>query len=81
MKKELATGFLIGVLLYLFIFGVRVLKVLIKGRWRFDIIGHGLYVTFSSPAFVVQQVSILILCIAGSMTLYYFYKKGYFLQK
>ncbi len=81
MKKELVIGFFIGIVLYLFIFGVRVLKVLIRGRWRFDMIRHGLYNTFSEPKFVLSQVLILVLCVVGSMTLYYFYKEGYFFQK
>ena len=81
MKKEFVTGFFIGILLYLFIFGIRVLKVLIRGRWRFDMIRHGLYNTFNQPEFVLSQISILILCVVGSMTLYYFYKEGYFFHK
>jgi len=81
MKKEFITGFFIGILLYIFIFGVKVLKVLIKGRWRFSMIRYGLYNTFNEPGFVITQVSILILCVIGSMTLYYFYKEGYFFQK
>lgn len=81
MKKEFITGFFIGILLYIFIFGAKVLKVLIKGRWRFDMIRHGLYNTFNELGFVITQVSVLILCVVGSMTLYYFYKEGYFFQK
>ena len=81
LKKEFVTGFFIGVVLYLFIFGVRVLKVLIRGRWRFDMIRHGLFNTFNEPWFVLSQLLILVLCVVGSMTLYYFYKEGYFFQK
>ena len=76
-KRVLVAGFFIGTILYLFIFGVRVLKVLIKGRWRFSMIQSGLFKTFNNPAFVLQQLLIIVLCIAGSMTLYYFYKKGW----
>ncbi len=81
MRKEFITGFFIGVVLYLFIFGIRVLKVLIRGRWRFDMIRHGLFNTFNEPKFVVGQLLILVLCVVGSMTLWYFYKEGYFFQK
>jgi len=81
MKKEFIIGFFIGILLYLFIFGIRVIKVLIRGRWKFDMIRHGLYNTFNQPGFVLSQVSILILCVVGSMTLYYLYKNGYFFHK
>lgn len=81
MKKEFVTGFFIGILVYSFIFGIRVLKVLIKGGWKFGMIGHGLFKTFSDPKFVIVQLLILILCVAGSITLYYFYKKGFFFQK
>ena len=81
MKKEFITGFFIGILLYIFIFGIRVIKVLIRGRWRFDMIRHGLFNTFNDAGFVLSQLLILILCVAGSMTLYYFYKEGYFFQK
>ena len=81
MKKEFVTGFFIGILLYTLIFGAKVLKVLIKGRWRFDMISYGLDTTFSDPVFVSSQFIILVLCVAGSITLYHFYKKGYFFQK
>ena len=77
MKRDFVTGFFIGIALYSLIFGVKVLKVLIKGRWRFDMIRYGLYDTFNDPVFVVSQVLIIILCVTGSMTLYHFYKKGY----
>lgn len=81
MKKEFTIGFFIGILLYLFIFGIRVIKVLIKARWKFNIIQKGLFKTFNDPRFILTQLLILILCVAGSMTLYYYYKKGYFFQK
>ncbi len=80
-KKNLVIGFFIGVFLYLLIFGARVLKVLIKGRWKFNMIQHGLFKTFNEPAFVLEQLLLIVLCVAGSMTLYYYYKKGYFFQK
>lgn len=78
MKKEFITGFFIGIVIYIFIFGTRVLKVLIRGRWRFDMIRHGLFNTFNDPAFVLTQLVILVLCVVGSITIYYFYKEGYF---
>jgi hypothetical protein len=78
MKKSFVIGFFIGIGLYLFIFGIRVMKVLIKGRWRFDMIRHGLFNTFNDPGFVLSQFLILLLCVVGSITLYYFYKEGYF---
>ena len=81
MKKEFVIGFFIGVAVYLFIFGIRVVKVLIKARWKFDIVRHGLFNTFNDPGFVLSQLLILVLCVVGSATLYYFYKEGYFFQK
>jgi len=78
IEKELIHGFFIGIGLYILIFGARVLKVLIKSRWKFDIIRIGLSKTFNDPGFVITQLLILILCVAGSMGLYYFYKQGYF---
>jgi len=81
MRKDFVIGFFIGIGVYLFIFGIRVVKVLIKGRWRFDMIRHGLFNTFNDPGFVITQLLILLLCVVGSITLYYFYKEGYFFQK
>ena len=81
MKKDFVIGFFIGVAVYLFIFGIRVVKVLIKARWKFDIVRHGLFNTFNDPGFVLSQLLILVLCVVGSATLYYFYKEGYFFQK
>lgn len=81
MKKDFVMGFFIGILLYLFIFGIRVVKVLVKSRWKFDMIRHGLFNTFNEPGFVISQLLILILCVVGSMALYYLYKNGYFFQK
>ena len=81
MKKEFVIGFFIGVAVYLFIFGIRVVKVLIKARWKFDIVRHGLFNTFNDPGFVLSQLLILVLCVVESATLYYFYKEGYFFQK
>ena len=81
MRKEFVIGFFIGILLYLFTFGVRVIKVLIRAKWKFNMIQHGLFNTFNEPGFVLRQILILILCVAGSMTLYYFYKMGYFRNK
>jgi hypothetical protein len=78
MNKSLITGFFIGVLLYIFIFGMRVIKVLIRARWNFEMIQHGLYNTFSEPFFAIGQIITLILCIAGSITLYYYYRAGFF---
>jgi len=81
LKKELITGFFIGILLYIFIFGIRVLKVLIKSNWKFSMIQKGLFKTFNDPLFALSQFLILVLCVAGSVTVYYFYKKGYFWEK
>ena len=81
MKKSFVTGFFIGVALYLFIFGIRVVKVLIKARWKFHMIQAGLFKTFNDPGFVITQLLIFMLCVVGSVTLYYFYKEGYFFQK
>ncbi|MBW2975372.1 hypothetical protein KY366_06655 [Candidatus Woesearchaeota archaeon] len=81
MEKELVTGFFIGVVLYTLIFGARVIKVLVRARWNFSMIRHGISNTFNDPRFVLIQVFTLALCTAGSITLYYFYKKGYFFQK
>ena len=76
--KDLVIGFFIGILCYIFIFGIRVVKVLVRSRWRFDMIRYGLFSTFNDLVFVLSQLLILLLCVAGSMTLYYYYKKGYF---
>ena len=81
MKKEMIIGFFIGIGIYMFTIGIRVLKVLIRAKWNFSMIQHGLYTTFNDPVFVINQVLILILCVAGSITVYYYYKKGYFFQK
>ena len=81
MKKDFVSGFFIGIVIYLFIFGIRVIKVLVKSGWKFDMIRHGLFNTFNDVVFVLSQLLILVLCVAGSMTLYYYYKKGYFFQK
>lgn len=80
-KKEFVVGFFIGILLYLFIFGIRVVKVLVRAGWKFDMIRHGLFNTFNNVGFVVTQVLILVFCVAGSIVLYYYYKQGYFFQK
>jgi len=78
MRKDFVIGFFIGIAVYLFIFGIRVVKVLIKARWKFDMVRHGLFNTFNDPGFVIVQLLILVLCVVGSITLYYFYKEGYF---
>jgi len=80
-KKHLTIGFFIGIALYIFIFGIRVIKVLIKANWKFHMIQAGLFKTFNDPLFAISQLITIILCIAGSITLYYLYKKGYFFQK
>jgi len=81
IKKEFVIGFFIGIFLYLFIFGIRVVKVLIKSRGRFDMIQIGLFKTFSDPAFALMQVFILVLCVVGSITLYSLYRGSHFFQK
>jgi len=81
MKKEFIIGFFIGIFLYLFIFGIKVIKVLVRAKWKFNMIRHGLFNTFNEPNFVLTQLLIILLCVIGSVTLYYLYKKGYFLQK
>jgi len=78
LSKDLVVGFFIGIVLYIAIFSVKLLKVLIKGRWKFDMIRHGVSNTFNQPDFLLSQLMIIVLSVAGSMTLYYFYKKGYF---
>ncbi len=81
MKKEFITGFFIGIGFYIFIFGIKVIKVLIKANWKIEMVQRGLYKTFSELGFVVTQLGILLLCVVGSITLYYLYKNGYFFQK
>jgi len=81
MKKEFIVGFFMGIVLYIFIFGIRVMKVLIKVDWKIEMVQRGLYKTFSGPGFVLTQLGILVLCVVGSITLYSLYKQGYFFQK
>jgi len=64
MKKELVIGFFIGIGIYMFTIGVRVLKVLMRARWNFSMIQYGLYTTFSDPVFTISQFLILILILS-----------------
>ncbi|MBW2989938.1 hypothetical protein KY358_06505, partial [Candidatus Woesearchaeota archaeon] len=78
MEKDLVVGFFIGIILYSFIFGAKVIKVLIRARWKIEMVRRGLFMTFNRPGFVIAQIITILLCTAGSMALYYLYRKGYF---
>lgn len=81
LKKEFIVGFFIGIGIYIFIFGIRVMKILIKANWNIEVVQRGLYKTFSGPGFVFTQLGILVLFVVGSVTLYSLYKGSYFLGK
>jgi len=78
MRREYIVGFLIGIAVYVFTFGLRVVKVLIQSNWKFHIIQKGLYSPFNNTKFMLSQLSILALFVAGSITLYTLYRRGYF---
>lgn len=81
IERDHVVGFFIGIVLYILIFGSKVLKVLIRSGWKFEMIQKGLFKTFNDLFFVLNQFLTLVLCVVGSIGIYYFYKKGYFKRR